>query len=85
MSGGTFNANSIDAKLATIIANQEAKSRTEAEHHTAIISRLDEGAKIMQEHDTRLRSLEGSRKYVIGVFTTITTLLGLAEFFHSKK
>lgn len=85
MSGGTFNPNSIDAKLATIITNQESRDRVEAEHHTAIIRRLDEGAITMQEQDKRIRSLEGSRKYVIGVFTTITTLLGLAEFFHTKK
>jgi len=70
-----FDKNSINAQLATIIERQE-------NNHTSIIKRLDEGAATMKEHDKRIQSLEGSRKWVLGFFGAITSIL---EYLHWKK
>lgn len=75
MSAGQFNPNSTDSMLATIIANQKT-------NHESIIQRLDEGAELMEKHEERIRSLEGSRKWVLGFFGAIT---GLLEYMHWKS
>lgn len=85
MATGEFNSESLDAKLATLIAGQASSACLAAEHHTEIIRRLDEGSKKMEKHDERIQSLEGSRKYVLGAIGTLGTLTGILEFLHIKS
>jgi hypothetical protein len=74
MSDWNFNSNSVDAKLATIIANQANADQSRLENHIAVMKRLD-------GQDERLRSLEGSRKWFAGV---VAAVMGLLEYIHWK-
>lgn len=56
MSEDEFNPNSVDAKLATIIANQQAA----AEDRKRVFA-------LLEKHETEISSLKLWRSYVIGI------------------
>jgi hypothetical protein len=59
-----FNPDSVDAKLATIIANQ----KTEAEHRERILQKLE-------HHEGEISNLKLWRSYIVGISSAAGVVL----------